>query len=113
VLSVALATLPEVPAPVLPDVAEPPAVSLALAVVPLSLVLAVAPRPPPWETPMLVSLPAPLAVLPPSMAPHPASAIASSPAKSTLCPLRFMINSFGWVFFRMCVTIPRATPLRG
>ena len=33
---------------------------------------------------------------------HPTSTIASKPAKSTLCSLRFMINSFVWVFF-VCV----------
>jgi hypothetical protein len=29
---------------------------------------------------------------------HAASPIASKPANSTLCSIRFMINSFGWVF---------------
>jgi hypothetical protein len=33
---------------------------------------------------------------------HAASTAASKPAKSTLCSLRFMINSFVWVFF-VCV----------
>jgi hypothetical protein len=75
-------------------------VSLALLVVPLSLVLAVAPLPPPCEDAMLPLLPL-LPVLAVSLVPvelHPASAIASRPANSTLCSLRFMINSFGWVF---------------
>jgi hypothetical protein len=44
---------------------------------------------------------------------HAASPSANKPAKSTAGSLRFMINSFCWVFFRVCVTMPRATLVRG
>ena len=74
--------------------------------------------------PLLPLLPLPIEELPPevplvplSLPPpielHAESIIASKPAKSTLCSLRFMINSFGWVFFVYCVTTPRATGVRG
>jgi hypothetical protein len=46
--------------------------------------------------PLLLSLlPVPVELQPPS-----AMVIPSRPANSTLCSLRFMINSFVWVFFR-------------
>ena len=87
-------------------------VSLALAVVPLSLVLPLLPPLvlPSDDVPPEVS-PLPLPLVPVEL--HAASPRASKHAKSTLCSLRFMINSFGWVFFRLCVTMPRATRVRG
>lgn len=58
------------------------------------------------EVVLAISLPLPL--VPVEL--QAASPSASKPAKTTLCSLRFMINSFGWgVFFSVCVTIPRAT----
>jgi hypothetical protein len=59
------------------------------------------------ELELAVSLP------PMPMEPHPASPSASMPAKTTLNSLRFMINSLCWVFFSVCVTMQRATKVRG
>ena len=86
----------------------PELVSAVLALVAMeSLVLAVAPL----VRPSVALLPDISLLV--SVVPHAASPRASKHAKSTLCSLRFMINSFGWVFFRLCVTMPRATSVRG
>jgi hypothetical protein len=82
------AMLPAVPEPVSALLPVAPIGSLELARDPLSLVL-----------PVLPSVELPLDVwLRVSVVPHAASPRASTHAKSTLCCLRFMINSFGWVF---------------
>ena len=65
-------------------------------VLPLPLPLPIDEVPP--EVPLVLALSLPF--MPVEL--HAASTTASKPAKSTLCSLRFMINSFGWVFF-VCV----------
>jgi hypothetical protein len=104
-------TLPDAEAGSVPAVVALPLVLPAPPVPPLALpdmspVLAV---PPVVPAPLPIDEPAPEAPSAPALPPppmpidvHPASIIASRPAKSTLCSLRFMINSFGWVFF-VCV----------
>jgi hypothetical protein len=87
--------------------------------VPLLPLVPLAPLPPLLPLPLPIEeLPLELPLLPPLSLPppielHAESIIASKPAKSTPCSLRFMINSFGWVFFVCCVTMPRATGVRG
>ena len=86
------AMLPAVPEPVSALLPLAPIGSFELARDPLSLVLPVALLVlPSVELPLDVSLRV-------SVVPHAASPKASTHAKSTLCCLRFMINSFGWVY---------------
>jgi hypothetical protein len=89
------------PLPLVPVDPLPPLLPLPLPLVP-----------PIEELPLEVPL-VPALSLPPPIELHAESIIASKPAKSTPCSLRFMINSFGWVFFVYCVTTPRATGVRG
>jgi hypothetical protein len=75
------------------------------------LVPLAAPVPPLLVAPLVPLLPD--ASLPCFMLLHADSAIASKPAKTKLWCLCFMINSFCLDIFSGCVTMPRATLVRG
>jgi hypothetical protein len=113
--------VPLLPAPLAPDevplLQPPPLLPLPLSAEPpvAPLPELVPPEVPLLPVPLLVvpELPLPVSLLPlPRMELHADRDSTSRPAISTLNCCRFMINSFGGCF-RMCVTMPRATSVRG